>query len=66
MRLIRIKEVLARTGYKSPTTIWNLERRGLFPKRRRIGPNAVAWVEEEIESWMQSRAEGINAEGRPA
>ena len=30
------------------------ERTG-FPKHRRISANAVAWVEEEVMSWIHSK-----------
>lgn len=53
-RLIRTAEVLARTGL-SRTTIWRLERAGLFPARRRLGPNSVGWLESEIDEWVAGR-----------
>ena len=39
----------------SRTTIWRLERQGEFPRRIRIGPNRVAWVETEVEAWISER-----------
>ena len=53
-RFIREDEVRRITGL-SRTTRWRLEREGYFPKRRRITPNAIAWLETEITEWMQSR-----------
>lgn len=53
-RLLRIEEVKRRTGL-SRTSIWRRERNGDFPARRRIGPNSVAWIEEEVEGWIESR-----------
>ena len=41
----------------SRTTRWRLERRGLFPKRRSISPNRVAWLETEIRLWLRSKAD---------
>jgi prophage regulatory protein len=32
-----------------------LEAKGQFPKRIRIGANRVAWVESEIDSWIEDR-----------
>jgi len=52
--LIRKPEVRRRTGY-SDTTIWRLERDGLFPRRVQIGEMAVGWYEDEISEWIQSR-----------
>jgi prophage regulatory protein len=54
MRLLRIREVVEKTGC-SHVTIWRKERGGEFPKRRRIGPNTVAWLESEIDAWIESR-----------
>ena len=34
-----------------------LEKAGLFPKRVRLGPNSVAWVEAEIEAWQKAKAD---------
>jgi prophage regulatory protein len=55
-RLLRFPAVRDRTGL-SRSTIWRLERRGEFPRHRQISPNAVAWVEEEITQWIQSRVQ---------
>ena len=33
----------------------HLEAKGQFPKRSRIGANRVAWVESEIDSWIEDR-----------
>jgi prophage regulatory protein len=46
--------VRERTGL-SRSTIWRLERRGEFPKHHRIAPNVVAWIEQEITSWIELR-----------
>src|SRR5687768_16519041 len=47
LRFIRFDAVKERTGL-SRSTIWRLERRGDFPRHRRISANAVAWIEEEV------------------
>jgi prophage regulatory protein len=54
LRLIRFPSVRERTGL-SRSTVWRLERKGAFPKHRRISPNAVGWLEHEIEEWIQTR-----------
>jgi prophage regulatory protein len=54
-KLIRIEEVQAKIGGICRTTIWKLEKNGLFPKRRMITPKAVGWDESEIDAWIQSR-----------
>ena len=54
LRFLRFNAVRERTGL-SRTTIWRLERKGVFPPHRRISANAVAWREDEVEAWMLSR-----------
>ncbi len=49
-RLLRLPQVVERTGL-SETTIWRWEKAGKFPRRRRLGPNSVAWVADELEEW---------------
>ena len=54
-RFMREAEVRRITGL-SRTTRWRLERRGAFPRRRRISPNGVAWLESEIRQWQAEKA----------
>ena len=54
MKLIRLRQVLALTGL-SRGTLYRLERAGTFPNRRRLSPNCVAWIEQEITDWIESR-----------
>jgi prophage regulatory protein len=54
LKLLRFPAVRERTGL-SRSTIWRLEREGDFPKHRRISANTVAWVEEEVLSWIHSK-----------
>lgn len=53
-RLIRWPEVAARVGF-SAMHIWRLEKAGRFPRRVNIGPNSVAWVEHEVDTWVADR-----------
>lgn len=55
LRLLRFPAVRERTGL-SRSTIWRLERRGEFPRHRRISANAVAWVEEEVADWIRAKS----------
>ena len=61
-RLLRFPAIRERTGL-SRSTIWRLERRGAFPRHRRISANAVAWLEEEVEFWIGQR---VSDERNPA
>ena len=39
----------------SRSTRWRLERSGDFPKKRRISPNRIAWLESEVLAWIAAR-----------
>jgi len=54
VKLLRLPEVEAATGL-SGTTIWRREKAGQFPRRRRVGPNIVAWRSDEISAWIRGR-----------
>lgn len=54
VRMLRLPEVERAVGV-SGTTIWRWEREGKFPRRRRVGPNAVAWRSDEVEKWIRER-----------
>lgn len=52
---LRWRQVSARTGLSRPT-IWRAVRAGIFPRPVQImGPNAVGWIESEVDSWIQGR-----------
>mgnify|MGYP001283367611 CR=1 FL=1 len=52
-------EVIARVPY-SRAHLYRLEDQGEFPKRRRIGPNRIAWLRTEVEQWLAERMEGLS------
>lgn len=52
VRMLRLPEVIELTGL-SQTTIWRREKDGVFPQRRRLGANLVAWRSDEIEEWIE-------------
>lgn len=60
-RILRQKEVSIITGI-SRTSIWRLEKKGLFPKRRDLGAKCVGWLEEDIKSWLETRPPSRNIE----
>ena len=55
-RLIRIREVMAKVTL-SQSTIYKGIREGTFPKGRRIGGQAVAWIESDVDDWIDRQAE---------
>ncbi|SEF90273.1 helix-turn-helix transcriptional regulator [Marinobacterium lutimaris] len=54
MRLIRQSEVSKLTGL-SRASIYRQIDEGRFPKSVSIGGRSVAWVEEEINEWIEAR-----------
>jgi len=51
-RLLRRKEVEARTGL-SRSSIYARMDKGTFPSAIGLGGRAVAWLENEIDAWVQ-------------
>jgi prophage regulatory protein len=60
LKLLRFPAVRERTGL-SRSTIWRLERRGEFPRHHRISPNVVAWVEEDVSSWIELKRGSVGS-----
>ncbi|EOV4131561.1 helix-turn-helix transcriptional regulator [Yersinia enterocolitica] len=52
-RLIRLPEVMNRTGY-GKAWIYRLISEGRFPTQIKIGSRAVAFIESEIDDWIQT------------
>ena len=69
-RFIRLNEVLSRTGYGRTSIYRKMEDRS-FPKSVKLGgppkdpsifdSRAVAWIEDEVEQWIESRIEERNS-----
>ena len=65
-RFIRLNEVFSRTGY-GRTSIYKKMEDGSFPRSIKLGgppvdpeafdSRAVAWLENEVEQWIDSRIE---------
>ena len=63
-RLIRLPEVLSRTGYGRTTIYRKMEDRS-FPRSVKLGgpledpkafdSRAVAWIEDEVDQWVEDR-----------
>ncbi|MEQ2027904.1 AlpA family transcriptional regulator [Xenorhabdus szentirmaii] len=52
--LIRLPEVQRRTGY-SKAWIYKLIADERFPKQVKIGTRSVAFIESEIDGWIEQR-----------
>ena len=55
-KLIRLPEVINRTGYQR-SNIYHLMSQGQFPKSVSLGGRAVAWLESEVDFWIQERVD---------
>ena len=54
MRILSKRQLKELVLY-SPQHIARLEKAGKFPKRLRLGPNRVGWVESEVLEWLEVR-----------
>ncbi|HDQ6882264.1 TPA: AlpA family transcriptional regulator [Escherichia coli O174:H8] len=52
--LIRLSDVMRRTGY-SRAWIYRLINQGRFPKPVKIGSRSVAFIESEVDEWINQR-----------
>ncbi|GKV77040.1 DNA-binding protein [Pectobacterium carotovorum subsp. carotovorum] len=59
-RLIRLPEVKRRTGF-GKTWIYTLIKAGRFPSQVKTGVRAVAFIESEIDAWIEK----IISDSRP-
>ncbi|EOF5434010.1 AlpA family transcriptional regulator [Salmonella enterica] len=53
-RLLRLNQVLDKTGLKR-SQVYTYMRSGDFPHSIKIGPSSVAWLESEIEEWINQK-----------
>ena len=60
-RLMKLKDVMAATGL-SRSYIYALAQQNIFPKPIKLSERASAWVEVEIEEWIQSKISQRNQE----
>jgi prophage regulatory protein len=60
---IRLPEVKERVGL-SRSTIYLRISKGIFPKPICLGDRAVAWLQADIDEWIESRIKSsLNAKG---
>ncbi|MDJ6542097.1 AlpA family transcriptional regulator [Salmonella enterica] len=55
-QLLRLKQVEAKTGIKR-SQIYLYMQSGNFPHAIKIGPASVAWLESEIDEWIDQKLE---------
>lgn len=52
--LLKLKDVLATTGL-SRSYVYALAQQGLFPKPVKLTERSSAWVESEVQDWIDTR-----------
>lgn len=62
-RLVRAAEVYNRTAL-SRASVWRRVRDGSFPQPVTLGYNRIAWVESDIEAWINSQRLNPSAPAR--
>jgi len=62
--MLRLPAVRLRTGL-SRSTIYLRVADGSFPQPVKIGGRAVAWLEAEVEEWLQRRIDARAEAKRP-
>ncbi|WP_077542649.1 AlpA family phage regulatory protein [Rodentibacter genomosp. 1] len=55
MQLIKLRQVMAKTTL-SKSTIYRLIKSSDFPQPKKLSVRAVAWLEEEIDEWIEERS----------
>ncbi len=53
-QLLREAEVCARTR-RHRSSLWRDVKSGSMPSPIRLGPNSIAWYEDEISEWIANR-----------
>lgn len=53
MRFLKLKEVIEKTAL-SRSAIYRKMSEDAFPKSVNLGDRAVAWIESEVDEWMES------------
>jgi len=56
-KIYRLPEVIELTGY-GRSAIYEKMKIGEFPQARKLGPRAVGWCSQEIDSWINAKLEG--------
>ena len=57
MRLIKLKEVIQKTSL-GHSSIYKFIAEGSFPKQVSLGAKSVAWLESEIDEWIEEKVRG--------
>jgi prophage regulatory protein len=55
MRVLSYPELKAKGVRYSKPHLHRMIKAGTFPKPINLGPNAVAFIEEEVDAWLKSK-----------
>lgn len=61
-----LRRIIRRTELRqivplADTTIYDMERRGEFPRRFNLTSRCVVWDQAEVEAWVEARRQATNA-----
>ncbi|MBK0126167.1 AlpA family transcriptional regulator [Pantoea sp. S61] len=56
-QLLRLNQVEKKTGLRR-SQIYLYMKNGIFPRSIKIGPSSVAWLESEIDEWINLKLSG--------
>ena len=59
-RILRKRDVLLKISVSS-TTLWRMQRAGIFPKSFPISRGLVGWRESDIDAWIDRRSKSRTA-----
>lgn len=59
VRMLKLRDVISKCQISRSTIYDKLDQKSKrhdpnFPKPRKLGMNSVAWVEHEVERWLQN------------
>ena len=61
-RLLKLKQVMSITGL-SRSYVYELAKAGTFPQPLKLSERSSAWVESEVQQWINERIQQRNSLG---
>lgn len=59
MQVLRVKDVVEKTGY-CRASIYQKMNKGEFPPCFKMGPRAVGWDKDDVDRWLEERKNKTN------
>lgn len=57
MKVLRMKDLVVKVGL-GQSTLYRMIATGTFPKPFELVPGRTAWLERDIDDWLERRARG--------